>query len=223
MRFAEHGLSPVKASLIGLVVLIVASYFIFTKAMPFRHHYTVHAVVRSSNLIAPGSPVRIGGVDAGKVTGIGRYRDSNLGELTMQIDRSGRPIGTDATLKIRPRLFLEGNFYVDLSPGSPSTPTLRDGGTIPLSQTANPVQLDQLLDAFPANTRHELQRALQGLGVALDTTPTAAQDAQLDPAVRGLTEGRRSTRRSIRARPRCATRRSTPTLSPGRAATNWPR
>jgi phospholipid/cholesterol/gamma-HCH transport system substrate-binding protein len=187
MRFAERGLSPVKASLIGLVVLILASYFIFTKAIPFRHHYTIHAVVQSSNLLAPGSPVRIGGVDVGKVTGIGRYRNTSLGELTMQIDSSGRPIGTDATLKIRPRLFLEGNFYVDLSPGSPSAPELRDGGTLPLAQTSDPVQLDQLLDAFPADTRHELQSALQGLGVALDTTPTAAQDAQLDPAVRGLT------------------------------------
>jgi phospholipid/cholesterol/gamma-HCH transport system substrate-binding protein len=187
MRFAERGLSPVKASLIGLAVLIVASYFIFAKALPFRHHYTVHAVVSSSNLLAPGSPVRIGGVDVGKVTGIGRYGRTSLGELTLQIDAPGRPLGTDATLKIRPRLFLEGNFYVELSPGSPSAPALRDGGTIPLSHTAEPVQLDQLLDAFPAATRHQLQSALQGLGVAFDTSPTLAEDAQLDPAVRGLT------------------------------------
>ena len=42
----------------------------------------------------------------------------------MEIDEKGLPIHKDATLKIRPRIFLEGNFFVDLKPGSPSSPTL---------------------------------------------------------------------------------------------------
>ena len=40
----------------------------------------------------------------------------------MEIDEEGLPIHRDATLKIRPRIFLEGNFFVDLRPGSPSAP-----------------------------------------------------------------------------------------------------
>ena len=32
----------------------------------------------------------------------------------MEIDDKGLPIHKDATLKIRPRIFLEGNFFVDL-------------------------------------------------------------------------------------------------------------
>jgi phospholipid/cholesterol/gamma-HCH transport system substrate-binding protein len=186
MRWAERGLSPVKSSLLGFVLLVVASFFIFTKQLPFTHHYTIHAAVRSSNLLAPGSPVRIGGVDIGKVASIGRYRDTNLGDVTMQID-TGQEIHRDATIAIRPRLFLEGNFYVQLSPGTPSAPRLRDGGTIPLEHTSVPVQIDQLFDALPADTRHQLQVALQGFGQALDTTPNAAENLRLDPAVRGLT------------------------------------
>jgi phospholipid/cholesterol/gamma-HCH transport system substrate-binding protein len=187
VRWAERGISPIKASLIGLVLLLVASYFIFTKQLPFTHHYTVNAVVRTSNLLAPGSPVRIGGVDVGKVTGTGRYRKTNLGLVTMEIDTSGRPIKTDATIWIRPRLYLEGNFYVDLSPGTPNAPELRDGGTLPLAQTRGPVQIDQVLDTFPSSIRYELQVAVQQFGAALDTKPSAADDARLDPAVRGLT------------------------------------
>ena len=34
----------------------------------------------------------------------------------MEIEDKGLPIHKDATLKIRPRIFLEGNFFVDLSP-----------------------------------------------------------------------------------------------------------
>jgi phospholipid/cholesterol/gamma-HCH transport system substrate-binding protein len=187
MRWAERGLSPVKSSMLGIALLLIASYFVFTKQLPFTHHYTLTAVMRSSNLLAPGSPVRIGGADVGKVATIGRWGHTNLAEVEMQIDDNGRPIHTDATIQIRPRLFLEGNFYVQLSPGTPQAPVLRDGGTIPLGQTSRPVQIDQLLDALPADTRLRLQQALQGFGEALDSPPSAADDARQDPAVRRLT------------------------------------
>ena len=49
----------------------------------------------------------------------------------MEIDDKGLPIHKDATMKIRPRIFLEGNFFVDLKPGTPAAPTLDDGDTHP--------------------------------------------------------------------------------------------
>jgi ABC-type transporter Mla subunit MlaD len=187
MRWAERGPSPIKASLIGFLLLIVASYFIFTKQLPWAGHRMVYAVVPNSNLLAPGSPVRVGGVDVGKVTGTGRYRHTHDALVSMEIDNSSQVIHRDATIDIRPRLFLEGNFYVQLSPGTPSSPPLGDGGTIPIAHSSDPVQIDQLLDAFPAAVRHQLQNALAGFGTSLDTKPTAAEAAHLDPAVRGLT------------------------------------
>jgi phospholipid/cholesterol/gamma-HCH transport system substrate-binding protein len=187
MRWAEHGISPVKAILLSLVLFGIATYFIFTKQLPFTHHYTIRAVVNNSNLLQPGSAVRIGGVTVGSVTNTGRYRHTDLAVITMRIDDTGQEIHSDATVKIRPRLFLEGNFYVQLAPGTPSAPPLPDGGMIPGDHTAFPVQIDQLLDVFPAQLRHQLQQALQGLGQALDTVPTAGQDAHLDPRVRGVT------------------------------------
>jgi ABC-type transporter Mla subunit MlaD len=85
----------------------------------------------------------------------------------MAIDRSALPIHDDATLKIRPRLFLEGNFFVELEPGTPSARDLPEGGTIPLSQTALPVQLDQVLSTLKAGTRADLKLLLKGLGTGL--------------------------------------------------------
>jgi virulence factor Mce-like protein len=187
MRWIERGLSPVKSSLLGIVVLLIASYFVFTKQLPFSQHFTLTAVVRSSNLLAPGSPVRIGGVTVGKVSSIGRWWDTSLGAVKMQIDDVGRPIHADATVEIRPRLFLEGNFYIQLTTGTPRAPELKDGGTIPLAQTSQPVQIDQLLGALPADARLRLQQALQGFGEALNVAPSAADNARQDPAVRGLT------------------------------------
>jgi phospholipid/cholesterol/gamma-HCH transport system substrate-binding protein len=186
MRRRREGISPVTATLLGIALLAIATYFAFTKAIPFQRHYTINAVVRNSNLLVPGSPVRIGGVDVGKVTSAGRYRDTNLAVVHMQLSGGGE-IHQDATLKIRPRLFLEGNFYVDLAPGTPDSPPLRNGGMIPLAHASQPVQIDQLLDALPADMRRQLQQAIQGLGAALDAPPTAAEDLTEDAAVRGLT------------------------------------
>jgi ABC-type transporter Mla subunit MlaD len=183
------GMPPLRAGLLALVLLALVAYLGFTKAIPFRHHFEITAVVRSSNLLRPKSPVRIAGVTVGQVVRVGRYKKTGLAEITLRLDDRGRPIHRDASLKIRPRLFLEGNFYVDLQPGTPAAGMLGDRGMIPITQTATPVQLDQVLTALQSDTRGSLQEAVKGFGEALDGRPTAAQDAAQDPAVRGLTGG----------------------------------
>jgi ABC-type transporter Mla subunit MlaD len=173
--------------LLAIVLIAIGVYFGFTKDIPFTHGYYLHAVFESSNNLRPGSPVRIAGVNVGTVKSVERYRDTDLTDVTMEIDEAGLPIHRDATLKIRPRIFLEGNFFVDLRPGSPSTPEVPDGGTIGSTQTATPVQLDQVLTALQSDQRADLQTLLQEFGKALDSKPTAEQDATLDPDVRGKT------------------------------------
>ena len=76
----------------------------------------------------------------------------------MEIKKKGLPIHKDATFKIRPRIFLEGNFFIDVSPGSPSAPKLGDGDKVPMGQASAPVQLDQVLGALQAPTRQDLAR-----------------------------------------------------------------
>ena len=116
-RGQRKGMSPVAAGLLTLAVLCVVVYFGFTKSIPFQHHYTVSAVFGSANNIRPGSPVRMAGVNVGKVTGVGHVEDGKQAAVvTMRIDKKGLPIHRDATFKIRPRIFLEGNFFVDVSP-----------------------------------------------------------------------------------------------------------
>jgi phospholipid/cholesterol/gamma-HCH transport system substrate-binding protein len=157
-RTRKRGPSNPVIGILVLAVLAALTYFGFTKSVPFRHHRTVDAVFRTANGIQPGSPVRIAGVNVGKVTKISHIGDGRAASrVRMQIDDRGLPLHRDAQAKIRPRIFLEGNFFVDLSPGSPSAPKLGDGGTIPINQTAGPVQLDQVLTTLQSDTRHQLQ------------------------------------------------------------------
>jgi virulence factor Mce-like protein len=180
---------PLRAGLIALVVVAVGTYLGFTKELPFGDPYEIRAVFRDATLLQPRSPVRIAGVDVGKVTKVERYGDTNLSVVTMEIEDGGRPIRADAQLKIRPRLFLEGNFYIEMEPGTSRGRELEDGDLLPVTQTASPVQLDQVLSALDQNVRGSLQQAVKGFGDALGSKPTPAEDATQDPAVRGLTGG----------------------------------
>jgi ABC-type transporter Mla subunit MlaD len=105
----------------------------------------------------------------------------------MELKDSALPIHEDATAKIRPRIFLEGNFFVDLKPGSPGAPTLDSGDVIKITQTATPVQLDQVLTSLQSDSREDLTALLDGLATALESKPTAAENRDASPLARNQT------------------------------------
>src|SRR5271165_6717602 len=176
--------NPVRIGIVVVVIVALVTYFGFTKRIPFKHGFLLHAVFTSALNIHSKSPVRIAGVDVGQVASI--RREGSAGVVTMEINSNGLPIHRDATVKIRPRIFLEGNWFVEMQPGSPSAPTFSSGETIPITHTADPVQLDQVLDALNTDTRANLQHFLIGYGDGLTRTASAAEDAEQEPEVRGL-------------------------------------
>ncbi len=174
---------PVRTGIIVVVVVALVTYFGFTKHIPFKHGFQLKAEFASVLNIHPKSPVRIAGVDVGKVRSISRSGKAGL--VTMEIETRGLPIHPDATLKIRPRIFLEGNWFIELQPGSPSKASVSSGHTIPITQTSDPVQLDQVLSALNTDTRANLQTFLIEYGKALTEKPNAAADAEQLADVRG--------------------------------------
>jgi phospholipid/cholesterol/gamma-HCH transport system substrate-binding protein len=169
MSKRSDGMSPFRAGILALVVVGLFTYFGFTKANPFANPYEFKAVFNDVNNLKPKSPVRIAGVEVGKVLKVEPVTDGKgAAEVTMEVEDKGLPIKEDAELKIRPRIFLEGNFFVDLKPGSPSAGELDDGGTIPVTQTAAPVQWGDLLTALQSDTRADLQTFLREYSKGLD-------------------------------------------------------
>lgn len=176
--------NPVRFGLVVIVITVIVVYFGFTKRIPGEHGFRLNAAFNTAVNIAPKSPVRVAGIDVGTVSSVKRV--GNTGVVSMEISKTGLPIHADATLKIRARILLEGNWFVELQPGTPSAPTLSSGATIPVSQTSDPVQLDQVLDALTTDTRANLQTLLAEFGSALTRKPTEAENAEQNPAVRGL-------------------------------------
>lgn len=159
-----------RIGLITLVALAVATYLVMTKTNPFADNFRFHAAFATVHDLKPRSPVRIAGVEVGRVLEVktvGGER-SAAAIVTIEMTDEGLPVHEDATLKVRPRLFLEGNYFVDLEPGSPSADPLAEGATIPATQTAAPVGVGDVLAALQSDTRANLRTVLQEYGDALE-------------------------------------------------------
>jgi ABC-type transporter Mla subunit MlaD len=179
-RVHRPRISPFVAGLIGIIVIVLFSWGAYTKfANPLASSYTLHAVFANANGVRPDSLVRIAGVNVGKVQSVapvsgcrlrassGPQQQCSAADITMTINDNGLPIHKDATFAIRPRIFLEGNFFVDIRPGTPEAPTAPDGFVFPIEQGTGPVQFDQLLTSLQNNTRSNLQILLQQYGLAV--------------------------------------------------------
>jgi phospholipid/cholesterol/gamma-HCH transport system substrate-binding protein len=182
-----HARNRVPNWVIGILAIagaIAAILFAFVGEVPWSKGHEVRAVFPRVQGLNPDSPVRIAGVDVGKVTAVD-HAEATAGSadgegaadeddvpvgasiVTIELSDEALPIHRDATMRVRPRLFLEGNYFIELETGSPSAPALEEGETIPYANTSAPVQLDEVLTSLQSNVRKDLQVALDELGGAL--------------------------------------------------------
>jgi phospholipid/cholesterol/gamma-HCH transport system substrate-binding protein len=161
----QVGVPPLKAGILALVVIGVLAFFGFSKYNPFSDPFELEAVVSDARNLQTRSVVRMSGVEVGKVTKVEPIRGSApAARVTMELREDALPLREDAELKIRPRIFLEGNYFVDLRPGSPSAPELDDGDTIPRAQTSASVSTAEVLAVLQADVRRDLRTLLYELG-----------------------------------------------------------
>lgn len=205
-RQHRRRLHPLAITALMALALAAVTFYAFNQGLPFVHRFTVNAIVANSVNVRAGDPVRIAGIDVGDVTGVSPAGDAT--RISFALDAGGLPIHRNATVHIRDRLFLEGSYYLDLDPGTPNAPSLRDGGTIGPAQTSSPVQFFQVLSTFDLAARADLTTLLrslsEGLGpdhrlvasgaaglreVTASLRPVLADTAQVTRALRGTAPG----------------------------------
>lgn len=168
---------------IMLAVLAVGAYMAFTKNVPWGGGTDFKVVFKSAQNLRKNAPIRIAGVTVGEVKSVepldpsadpadgadassGSVQSGAVAEI--ELDDAGLPLKEDATFTLRPRLFLEGNLFVDVRPGSPSAPVVDAGYSFPPQQTTNSVQLDEVLSGvLQADSRKDLAVFLDQFGTAL--------------------------------------------------------
>ena len=118
--------------------------------------------------------MRLAGVDIGKVTAIEegprRAPRSSRWRSRRRAARSART----PRFKVRPRLFLEGNYFIDVSPGTPGADELEEGPWCPPPRRPGPVSVGDFLKTFESNTREDVRTVLDEYGRALDGGGAAA-------------------------------------------------
>ncbi|MGE4426161.1 MAG: MlaD family protein [Solirubrobacteraceae bacterium] len=149
--------------LVAVVVAVGAVTAAFKRDVFTSSGPEIRAIFASGAQLRPGSAVRVAGLDVGRVSEVQASTDGRA-MVTMQL-RSGAPtLRVDARLTIRARLAFEGNFYVDVNPGTASAARLRDGDVIPERRTAIPVQIDQVQNTLTQDVRDGLVGTMRELG-----------------------------------------------------------
>jgi virulence factor Mce-like protein len=138
--------------------------------------------MKNGNELLRGNEVREGGTRIGIVDQLraGQLPGGTVGAVaTLKLDEKvgGLPVDSTAAIRTRSALGLE---YLDIRRGH-SSRLIPDGGTIPLAQTSQPVELDQIYGIFDARTRTALAGNLKELGDAF-----AARGADLNTTIRAL-------------------------------------
>ena len=87
LRRVGRRISPVQAGLIAIAIAAIAVYVAFGGALPWESSYQLRALVSSGNELHSRTPVRIAGVDVGKISGVSRGPGTTM-DVTMDISPS---------------------------------------------------------------------------------------------------------------------------------------
>jgi virulence factor Mce-like protein len=131
-----------------------------------REGWRLDATFTAAEGLVPQSDVDVSGVRVGHVVGVGADGHGNV--LVSMVISDGVRLREDVVASVRPKS-LAGETYVDLVrvPGS-TAPGAPDGYRLPLKQTGQAVQIDDVLNAMDPQTRADFSTSLRQLGVALD-------------------------------------------------------
>jgi len=191
-------------SCFGIVLFLWLS---FGGSVPLRPQgYQVSVAFPEATQLAQSAEVRISGVKVGRVRSVEPNETTGLTDAVLEIDSRFAPIPRDTRAILRQKTLL-GETYVEMSPGSPQGPELADGGTLPEGQVAETVELDEILRAFPPETRRQFSVWLDQQGLAVGDNAEAINDAlglltpfaeQTDEVLRVLNHQSAETRALVR-------------------------
>ena len=138
----------------------------------------VVAQFRDVSPLLVGNDIKLHGVKVGEVAGMNVH--NGIADVAMDLSAEALPVHTDAKATVQP-VSLLGERYLDLDTGTASAPILPSGGVIPVSQTGQETDLDQVLNTFDDKTGQSLAAFVAVLGEGV-----RGNGADLDSAIKAL-------------------------------------
>lgn len=154
-----------------------------------RNYFVLNGEFQTAQAVTPGQgqAVTIAGAKIGEIASVDLRNGVAIVTMHLVPKYSEGRLFHDATLLLRPKTQLK-DMTVEVDPGSPSSGRLHSGATIPQSQTAPDVNLDEFLSSLDADTRTYLQELLAGAGEGLKDNGKAlsATLKRFDPTTRDV-------------------------------------
>lgn len=159
--------NPLLIGAVTTLIIVVAVYISYNanNGLPFAPTYKVSVELPNAANLQKGNEVRIGGTRVGiveklvpKRTADGKY--VGMAELKLEKHIAPLPANTKAVVQLVSSIGLK---YLQLEKGN-SHREIPEGGTIPIAQTREPVNIDELFDMFNKKTRNANQTNLTSFG-----------------------------------------------------------
>ncbi len=147
--------------------LLLFLWLSFGGKIPFNPQgYQVRISFPNAGQLATQADVRIAGVSVGRVINKSLDPQGNRTVATIEMQNKYAPIHKNGRAILRMKTLL-GETYVELTPGTPNSPAVPDGGLLPRGQVTNTVQLSDIFNALDPKTRHAFQVWQQELSKAV--------------------------------------------------------
>jgi phospholipid/cholesterol/gamma-HCH transport system substrate-binding protein len=132
--------------------------------------YTVTAEFQNASQLVNGNLVEVAGVKAGTVKNIS-LGDHGSALVEMEVDSNYAPLheGTVATIRSQSLSGVANRFIqLQMPSASQEGPAIRNGGTLPISDTVSEVDLDQLFNTLDKPTVAHFRQVIKGFATAYD-------------------------------------------------------
>src|SRR5205823_3482576 len=156
-------LGPVRAVTVLIAIIAVFIAYNANRGLPFVPTYDLSVELPSGDKLVRGNEVRTGGFRVGVVSEIApktvvvKGRRLSVAVAKLKLDKVVEPLAVDTRLRVRPRSAL-GLKYVELTPGR-SRRSFSAGDTIPLANSAQPLELEDVFSTFQPRTRENARAA----------------------------------------------------------------
>lgn len=149
--------------------------------------FEVKAAMTTAQAVTPGQgqTVNIAGVQVGEISDV--QLEGGRAIVTLRIKPEHDRVYRNASVLLRPKTGLK-DMVAELTPGTDDAGRLKEGATIPVSQTLPDVNFDEILASLDGDTRSYLQLLLSGGGEGLKGNGRALANAirRIEPTARDL-------------------------------------
>jgi virulence factor Mce-like protein len=180
-RRSSIAASPLLIGAVTTLIVVVAVFLSYNanNGLPFVPTYNVKVALPEASGLQPSNQVRIAGTRVGVVSSLTPKQNPKTGRVTaianLKLEKSVEKLPAD-THAIVESVSAIGLKYLELEKGT-SGQKLNAGGTIPTSQTREPVNIEELFNMFDKKTRTAIKintnnfgDGLAGRGLGLNNT-----------------------------------------------------